>query len=168
MQELEGCPSSPSSPSSTALMSPLARILARFGVQETKLQAPPLVSAESVGTIKIERVEVSSRQTETTAVVALLRTPAPPWDAAGAERLLSELRAEVARVEWENFRGKLPVALNILLTDALIISARYIRDYEREMARGWDSIELLRDMVPHVRNCVGNWRLMQEEKPFAR
>ena len=102
-----------------------------------------------------------------TAVLDLIREPAPFWDAAEAERLLSELRAEVACIK-SAFGVQLPASLASLLTDAVVIGERYIREYMREMARGWDPIELLRDMVPHVRNCVENWRKMQIGKPATR
>ena len=88
------------------------------------------------------------------AVVALLRKPTPLWDAVEAERLLAELRAEVILIEWEDYRGQTPAHLATLLRDALAIGARYVRDHEAEAARGWDALQLLRDLVPHVQSIA--------------
>jgi hypothetical protein len=95
-------------------------------------------------------------------LLALLRaaeaqTLMAPWDQAAADRLLVELRSEVERIKaW--FRGRVPGPLAVLLDDALVIGERYIRDHELEAARGWDTLALLRDLVPHVRELVTRWR----------
>jgi hypothetical protein len=75
------------------------------------------------------------------------------WDQAEAERLLAELRHEVNKIR-DSFGGRPPAALDGLLNDAIIIGQRYILDRELEAIRGWDSLELLRDLVPYVRDLV--------------
>jgi hypothetical protein len=85
-------------------------------------------------------------------LLALLRE-LPPWDQVEADRLLGELRSEVARIE-ATFGACPPAPLAPLLDDAIAIGERYIRDHELEAARGWDALELLRDLVPHVRELV--------------
>jgi hypothetical protein len=79
------------------------------------------------------------------------------WDAAAAEVSLVELRAEISRVETE-LGGALPEPLATLLADAVVIGKRYISNHELEARRGWDAMELLRDLLPHVRMVVANWK----------
>jgi hypothetical protein len=78
------------------------------------------------------------------------------WDPAEAERLLAGLRSEVDMVR-AGFGGVPPAPLAMLLADALTIGERYIRDHEIEAARGWNALELLRDLVPHVRDLAARW-----------
>src|SRR5262249_35845756 len=92
-------------------------------------------------------------------------SPAPPsepsaadWDVAAAARLLAELQAEVERIEAREFGGRLPEPLQSVLTDALALGEQYVRDHAAEAARGWDALELLRGLVPHVRRCAANAR----------
>ena len=93
-------------------------------------------------------------------VLAHLRQ-APYRDAAAADTLLAELRSEVAKVKAE-FGTKLAAPLARLLDDAVVIGERYIRDYAMERARGWNPMELLRDLLPHVRSIVVNWKKMHD------
>jgi hypothetical protein len=88
-------------------------------------------------------------------LLALLRG-LPPWDQVEAERLLGDLRVEVVRIRG-TFATGIPAPLGRLLDDAVVIGERYIRDHELEAARGWDALELLRDLVPHVRDLAARW-----------
>jgi hypothetical protein len=81
----------------------------------------------------------------------------PPWDQAEADRVLAELHAEVEKLK-AGFGKKLPTPLARMLDDAVVIGQRYIRDHELEARRGWDAMELLRDLLPHVRTIVANWK----------
>jgi len=81
----------------------------------------------------------------------------PPWDQGAADAALGELRAEVAAVQVA-FGGRTPAPLANVLADALAIAEGYIANREMEARRGWDALELLRGMVPHVRRCVENWK----------
>jgi hypothetical protein len=87
-------------------------------------------------------------------VLALLP---PPWHQAEADQVLAELHAEVERLKAA-FGNKLPAPLASMLDDAVVIGKRYIREHELEARRGWDAMELLRDLVPHVQNIVANWK----------
>ena len=92
------------------------------------------------------------------AVRRLLNRPAvPPWDAVAADALLEELRAEVARTRAA-FGGAPPGPLGVLLADALVIGERYVREHEFEAARGWNALDLLRELVPHVQEITKRWR----------
>jgi hypothetical protein len=80
-----------------------------------------------------------------------------PWDQAAADAVLGELRAEVTRICTE-FGGAPPAPLDGLLSDAIAIGERYVREHELEAARGWDPLELLRDLVPFVRDLPARRR----------
>ena len=80
-----------------------------------------------------------------------------PWDAAVADALLAELRLEVDGIARSFNGGAPPPALATLLADAVRIGERYIRDHDAEASRGWDALELLRELVPHVRECERAW-----------
>ena len=66
----------------------------------------------------------------------LARPPVPPWDAAAADALLAELRAEVVRIV-EAFGGHPPAPLVTLLSDPLAIGACCVRDHDAEASHGW-------------------------------
>jgi hypothetical protein len=85
--------------------------------------------------------------------------PLPPEN----ERLLTQLRNEVARVESE-FGGKLPIPLAHVLADAVLIAEGYVANHQAEADRGWDVSQLLRGMVPHIRRCVGNWKAINDKR----
>ena len=85
--------------------------------------------------------------------------PVPPWNETEGKRIFDELSREVEMIR-RKFGGRQPLAT--LLTDALAIASRFLRDREAEAARGWDALELLRGMVPIVRECVENTRKMHE------
>jgi hypothetical protein len=74
------------------------------------------------------------------------------------ERLLARLRDEIARVKPVEFGGNLPTPLAYVLDDAVVIAENYVVNHEVEGARGWDVLELLSGMVPHVLRCVVNWK----------
>ncbi len=75
-------------------------------------------------------------------------TVRPSWDPVEAERLLAELRAEVARLEKQEFRGKPPPLFTTLAADLVAIGEGYVRHHDIEAARGWDALELLRGLKP--------------------
>jgi hypothetical protein len=91
-------------------------------------------------------------------VLALLHLGST-WDPAEAERLQAGLRSEVDMVR-AGFGGRPPAPLAALLADALTIGERYVRDHQVEAARGWDPLDLLRDLVPHVRDLAARWAKM--------
>ena len=96
------------------------------------------------------------------AVRRLLSRPAvPPWDAAAAAGLLGELRDEVAKTRAA-FGGVPPAPLAVLFADAIVIGERYVREHELEAARGWDAMELLRELPAHVREITERWRRVNE------
>jgi hypothetical protein len=74
--------------------------------------------------------------------------------------LLAELRAEVRQIA-AGFGGQLPHPLGVLLADAVHIGERFVREHDEEAARGWDAMELLRDLVPHVRDVFERWKAEQ-------
>src|SRR5437879_2117404 len=61
----------------------------------------------------------------------------PDRPLAGADVLLAELRAEVARVVRQDFCGRPPAPLANGLVDALAIAEGYVANHEAEAARGW-------------------------------
>ena len=81
----------------------------------------------------------------------------PPWNQVEADRLLDELKAEAEKIK-NRFNGKSPRAMTVLLDDAMNIATRYVRDHEAEAARGWDTLDLLRGMVPMIRESEKNTR----------
>jgi hypothetical protein len=80
------------------------------------------------------------------------------WNQGEADALLTELRAEVARIEREEFRGQMPGPLANVFADALDIATGYVRNHDIEAARGWDALELLRGMIRQIRLCCENWK----------
>ncbi len=66
---------------------------------------------------------------------------------AEAERLLADHRTELARLERQLPGGRFPPITARLVADGLKIAEGYIRDHALERARGWDPMELLRDML---------------------
>jgi hypothetical protein len=81
-------------------------------------------------------------------------------DQAEAERLLANLRAEVEKIR-SDFGGRLPKYVMTLLSDALVIGERFVRTLDFERSRGWDGLELLRGLLPLVREIVERWRAEQ-------
>jgi hypothetical protein len=84
--------------------------------------------------------------------------PAFAWDQAEAERLLAELRDEVKRAEALDFGGQPPPLFKTLAADLLAQAEGYIRDHDKEAARGWDALELLRGVEPVLRGVVSRLR----------
>jgi hypothetical protein len=83
------------------------------------------------------------------ALLALLA--APPrgmptfvWDQAEAERLLGEVRGAIARVEAAVAAGEAPPVRLAAMRAWLEVAEGYVMDREREAARGWGALELLR------------------------
>jgi hypothetical protein len=70
-----------------------------------------------------------------------------PWDRAEADRLLTYLRQELARIEWQRFGGRFPPLLARLLATGRTVAGGYVRDHELELRRGWDPMQLLREVV---------------------
>ena len=101
-------------------------------------------------------------------LLASLSKPAPssssstagPWNQVQDDLLRAELLAEVDKIKAD-MGGRLPSPLDVLLADAVVIGERYIWDNEKEAGRGWDALQLLRDLIPHVRSIVENWKARQ-------
>jgi hypothetical protein len=77
----------------------------------------------------------------------LAGTTIPAWNQNEADRLLAHLSGELARIKREKYRGRFPPGMATIITDGLSIADRYVRNHEQEAARGWDVMELLRDLV---------------------
>ncbi len=77
-----------------------------------------------------------------------------PWDQAEADRLLLGLRTELAAVERGHYRGRMPPAAANLAADGLAIADGYIANHEAEEAKGWDAMELLREMAQELPGIV--------------
>ncbi len=82
-------------------------------------------------------------------LLAPRQRPAPAfvWDQAEAERLLAQLREALARVEVEVAAGKAPAARGAAMRTWLEVAEGFVNDREREAARGWDALALLRAAV---------------------
>ena len=78
----------------------------------------------------------------------VLREETVPWDQAAAEKLLADLQAEIRRAETVEFGGKPPRLFRTLAADLVAIGEGYIQDHDREAARGWDAMAMLRDLKP--------------------
>jgi len=82
------------------------------------------------------------------ALLTLLAAPSPArafaWGQAEAERLLAQLREALARVEAAVVAGEAPAARADALRTWLEVAEGFVSDREREAARGWDALELLR------------------------
>jgi hypothetical protein len=78
-----------------------------------------------------------------------------PWDHAAADSLLTNLRADVARLK-QDLDGAVPPALAAVAADLLSLAEGYVRDHEREAIRGWDALELLRRLRPALLGAVAN------------
>ena len=145
---------------------PLELLLADLAARGIEVQAhgdrlrfrpPDAVTPDLVRRLKVHKAEL----------LAMLAPPAGrtgtahPWDPAEAERLLSELRAEVA-TNKVSFGGRTPAPLANVLADVMRVAAGYVANHEREGRRGWDALALLRGMVPLARRCVQNWKQIHE------
>jgi hypothetical protein len=80
----------------------------------------------------------------------------PPWDGDAADGLLAELRSEVERVK-AGFRGPLPGSLAHLLEDVMAVGQRYVSEHAAEADRRWDTLALLGELVPLVRDLGARW-----------
>src|SRR5262245_48380345 len=76
------------------------------------------------------------------------KPPPQPWDQSEADRLLDQLHRETGRLERTWPGGKFPQARVKVVQIAVEVCESYVRDHEREAARGWDALALLRDAVP--------------------
>jgi hypothetical protein len=141
---------------------PLELLLADLAARGIEVQAhgdrlrfrpPNAVTPDLVQRLKTHKAELLVQL----APPAGRTVPADPWDAAEAERLLSELRDEVATIK-ASFGGRTPAPLANVLAEVLRVAAGYLANHEREARRGWDALALLRGMVPLVRRCVQNWK----------
>jgi len=106
----------------------------------------------------VSEAKSSSHPVEAVPIPDANGPPSPEYD-----RLLTQLRNEVARIEWE-FGGSLPIPLAHVLVDAVLIAEGYVANHQAEAERGWNVLHLLRGMVPHVRRCVVNWKAMNDKK----
>jgi hypothetical protein len=120
----------------------------RFGPREAA--TPDLVQQ-----LKIHKAEL----------LALLSQPPaapPPWDEAEARQLLSELHAEVDQLRQLHFGGTFPEPLATVVADYLAVAEAYVTDHEGEASRGWDALELLRGVLPRLRQIIE--RVKAEQK----
>ena len=87
-------------------------------------------------------------RTHKPALLALLASLQPAlafaWDQAEAEPLLAQLREALARVEAAVVAGVAPAARAAALRTWLEVAEGFVSDRDREAARGWDALELLR------------------------
>jgi hypothetical protein len=75
---------------------------------------------------------------------------APPWDQAEADRLLDQLRRELARLEHTWPGGKLPPDRQNVVQIGVEECEYYVRNHQLEAACGWNPLALLRDALPGV------------------
>jgi molecular chaperone GrpE len=107
-----------------------------------------------------ERDLLARHKAELLAILAAPAAPLPParpskpskpsaasWDPAEAERLLQGLRAALARVEADVAAGLAPAARAAAVRTWLEVGEGFVNDHEREAARGWDALALLRGAV---------------------
>jgi hypothetical protein len=83
---------------------------------------------------------------------------AMPWDAAAADRLLAEFRYDLAQLERERFHGQFFYPFSAYVADGLALAEGYVVNHQQEAARGWDSVELLRDLVTSTLRTVRGYR----------
>ena len=88
--------------------------------------------------------------------------PVPAWDQAAADAVLAEVRAEVERISAD-FGDRPPPALAALLADAVRVGERFVRCHETETGRGWNPVDLLRDLLAVVWECASNFRTMERK-----
>jgi hypothetical protein len=77
-------------------------------------------------------------------------TPAPPpgsCDQAEANRLLTELRRRLARIEHQQYCGQFPAVVARVVADGVAVCEGHIRDHDKLAAQGWDPLEYLRGQV---------------------
>jgi hypothetical protein len=86
----------------------------------------------------------------------------PAWDQAAAERLLAELRAEVGRASAWDFGGQPPPLFRTVAADLLAIAEGYVRHHDLEASRGWDALELLRELKPVLRSVLVNVKALAD------
>jgi hypothetical protein len=94
------------------------------------------------------------------ALLALLAAPggasgAFAWDQAEADRLLVRLRDVLARVEAAVAAGNAPAVRAAALRTWLDVAEGFVKDREREAARGWDALELVRAAVSRALALAG-------------
>src|SRR5262249_5594670 len=87
--------------------------------------------------------------------------PQPTWDQAEAERLVSELCAEIRRPPAPSGDPSPAALANVFDTWNEVANA-LIANHEAEHARGFDVLEALRHMPDNVRQSVANWRAAHE------
>jgi hypothetical protein len=63
---------------------------------------------------------------------------------AEADRLVAELRRDLARVEHDLYGGQFPEALAQVVADGVALCQEHVRNHERLAALGWDPLEYLR------------------------
>jgi hypothetical protein len=77
-------------------------------------------------------------------LLVYLRGP-DAWEPAEASRILTQLRADLSRIEREQHRGKFHPVLARVLADGVAVAEEFIKNHAEEIARGWDAMQLLRD-----------------------
>jgi hypothetical protein len=96
---------------------------------------------------------------------------AAPWDRAEAERVLEQLRADLARIEREKHRGRLPPVLARVLADGVAVAEALIADHEHEAAAGYDPLAMLRSCarrqvkIARLEEWKGHVLPWEREKP---
>jgi hypothetical protein len=131
---------------------PLAAILARYAAPTTA--ASTVVDPEPLSDPAAEQPPAPSEPVRAAA------SPLPAWDAAEADRVLAQLRADLARIEREQHRGRFHPLLARVLADGVAVAESFIANHEREAAAGWDPMKLLRDCARRlVRTArLEDWR----------
>jgi hypothetical protein len=91
-------------------------------------------------------------------LLVLLQPFVPAWDQAEADRLLADLRQTAARLKAQQPGGRFPEVLGRVVGDLLAVAEDYATGHQREAARGWDSLELLRGVQADLLTLVGRYR----------
>jgi hypothetical protein len=85
----------------------------------------------------------------------LIRLAAPPWEhQEEADRLLAQLRQDIARAEREQRDGRSLPLMKSAVRTWVDVCEGYVRNYAVEAARGWDALALLRAAAKRAREAA--------------
>jgi hypothetical protein len=101
------------------------------------------------------RQEVRAHRAELLALLAGRQEPAFAWDQAEADHLLAQMRGALARAEAATAAGEVPAVRVAAMRTWLEVGVAYVIDREREAARGYDALALLRGAVARALTLAG-------------
>jgi hypothetical protein len=117
-----------------------------------------------IGFLKRLRDEEEDSAATVAAVQTEPDTPPPPqapqpWDPAAAARVLAQLHADIDLIRQHHYHGALPPHVARLAADSVAIAERYVRTWQDEATRGWDPMQLLKDLVASTPGILRGDRL---------